>query len=121
MDRLGLPDLARGYRKEETIVSTHRLEMEMHDGTPVTVVAGWEPEMRSFYLQIEQGLRRVFEHRPSTSGGRRWEFSRLVEVLDQHGIRLPRTMLAEIVLDAQGEDAPKNVLWGQDGTALRRA
>lgn len=93
----------------------------MPNGTPVTVVAGWEPDVRSFYLRIEAGLRKIFESGlVAPGGGRRWEFGKLVEVLDQYGIRLPRTMMTEIVLDAQGEAAAKNVLWGVDGTPIRR-
>lgn len=90
--------------------------------TEVTVVAGWEPDVRSFYLRIEAGLRKIFESGQGThGGGKRWEFGKLVEVLDQYGIRLPRTMIAEIVMDAQGEGGAKNVLWGEDGTPIQRA
>lgn len=101
-------------------MSTHKLKTQARDGTPVVVVAGWEPSSRGFYLTIETGVCKLFERAPSGQGGPcRWDIDRMREVLDLYGIKVPRGMLEELVLDAQVSADAKSVDWAPDGTAVR--
>ena len=102
-------------------MSTHKLETKAEDGTPVVVVAGWEPHARAFHLKIESGVRKMFERQAGAQGAGRWGVDRIREVLDQYGIKVPRGMLEEIVLDAECSADTKRVHWTPEGTAVRLA
>jgi hypothetical protein len=97
----------------------HKLATKAGDGTPVVVVAGWEPQVRAFHLRIECGVQKMFERRAGAQGAGRWGIDRIREVLDQYGIKVPRGMLDEIVLDDECSSDSKRVHWTPEGTALR--
>lgn len=90
---------------------------------------GWSDRSGGFFLvvkEVVEGAARATGRLLFASDGlpvsRRSHprvFDFFLEVLDGLGIRLPATMLSELILDGQGGVGEKRVEWTADGVAQR--
>jgi hypothetical protein len=109
--------------------SQHLLRTRTREAKDVVVHTGWCEHGGGFFLEIKEvvegaaratrdGLLFASAQLPSRRAHPR-VFDFFLEVLDSFGIKLPATMLSELILDGQGGIGEKRVEWTPEGVAQR--
>lgn len=111
--------------------SEHFLRTRTREDKEVIVRTGWCERGGGFFLDVKEVMegaaratgRVLFasEGFPVARRAHPRVFDFFLEVLDGLGIRLPASMLSELILDGQGGVGEKRVEWTADGVAQRVA
>ena len=109
--------------------SEHVLTTTTNDAQKVHVETGWSERAGGFYLRIKDATAGTARAQKecflftSSNLSQRYVtpkvFDFFLEILSGFGIKLPAGMLAELILDGQGGDGEKRVLWSTDGVPKR--
>ena len=109
--------------------SEHVLTTQTDEAEAVLVHTGWSERTGGFYLVIKEvteeaasATKEGFLFTSSSMSQRHSNpkvFDFFLEVLAGFGIRLPARMIAELILDGQGGEGEKKVVWTKDGVPSR--